>query len=554
MARSSNPEFRPLWFEEKRPKERVMDMAEKVMTPEEAVRLVQDGDTVSVCGIIGALVPEKVLGALERRFLETGSPKNLTAIFPVAVGDVYGLAGADHLAHEGMIKRVIGGSYVTAPANASPPKLVDMVYGNRIEAYNFPMGVLMHLHREIAAKRPGLVTQVGLKTFVDPRLNGAKMNEKTREDLIEVIQLQGKEYLFYRSFPIQAAIIRGTTADEFGNISMEQEGSFSIMLHMAMAAHNCGGKVIAQVKRLTPRGNLNPQMVRIPGVLVDAVVIDEEQKQATGIAYDPAVSGEMKKILGRVESIPLTIEKVAARRALMELHKGDIVNLGFGIPSLIASVAAEENLTDQLSFTIEHGAIGGVPLSGLQFGTAVNPEALVDSSSQFDFLTGGGIDAASMAFAEVDGEGNVNVSRLNKVPHVLSGAGGFIDILHNVRKILFCGTLTAGGIQAEIKDGTVKILKEGKVLKGVRQLQHRTFDAAFAREKGQEVIYISERAVFRLQPEGLVLTEIAPGIDVKKDIQAAMQVDFRIASDLRPMDPRLFRVESMGLRGAEAWR
>jgi propionate CoA-transferase len=529
-------------------------MAGKIMAAEEAVKLIGNGDTVSVCGIIGALVPEKVLAALEKRFLDTGSPRDLTVVFPVAVGDVYGLAGADHLAHEGLIRRVIGGSYVTAPASSPPPKLVGMVYQNKVEAYNFPMGVLMHLHREIAAKRPGLITQVGLRTFVDPRLNGARMNDRTREELIEVLQLGGKEYLFFRSFPVHAALLRGTTADEQGNITMEHEGSFSLMLHLAMAAHNCGGKVVAQVKRITPRGNLNPQMVRIPGILVNAVVIDEGQKQATGVDYDPAVSGEVKKPLGRIDPVPLSIEKVAARRALMELRKGDIVNLGFGIPSLISPIAAEEGLVDQVTFTIEHGAIGGVPLSGLQFGAAVNPEAIIDSASQFDFLTGGGIDAASMAFAEVDGKGNVNVSRLNKVPHALSGAGGFIDILHSVKRIIFCGTLTAAGIEGEISDGRLRIVKEGKVIKGVRELQHRTFDAAFAREKGQEVIYISERAVFRLQPEGLVLTEIAPGIEVRKEIHPVVQFDFRVSPDLKKMDSRLFRPELMGLKSSGAWQ
>ena len=529
-------------------------MAGKIMAAEEAVRLIGNGDTVSVCGIIGALVPEKLLAALEKRFLDTGSPRDLTVVFPVAVGDVYGLAGADHLAHEGMIRRVIGGSYVTAPASSPPPKLVGMVYQNKVEAYNFPMGVLMHLHREIAAKRPGLITQVGLRTFVDPRLNGARMNDRTPEELIEVLELGGKEYLFFRSFPVHAAILRGTTADEQGNITMEHEGSFSIMLPLAMAAHNCGGRVIVQVKRITPRGKLNPQMVRIPGILVDAVVIDEGQKQATGIDYDPAVSGEARKPLGRIDPVPLSIEKVAARRALMELRKGDIVNLGFGIPSLISPIAAEEGLVDEVTFTIEHGAIGGVPLSGLQFGAAVNPEAIIDSASQFDFLTGGGIDAASMAFAEMDGKGNVNVSRLNKVPHALSGAGGFIDILHSVKRILFCGTLTAAGIEGKIAGGRLRIVKEGKVIKGVRELQHRTFDAAFAREKGQEVIYISERAVFRLHPEGLVLTEIAPGIDVQRDIRPVVEFDFRISPDLKVMDSRLFLPGPMGLKDDEGWQ
>ncbi|MBI5969494.1 MAG: acyl CoA:acetate/3-ketoacid CoA transferase [Deltaproteobacteria bacterium] len=523
-------------------------MASKIMKAEEAVQLIKDEDTVSVCGIIGALVPEKVLTALEKIFLETGTPRHLTAVFPVAVGDVYGIGGADHLAHEGLIKRVIGGSYVTAPATSKPPKMVEIIYQNRVEGYNFPMGVLMDLHREIAAKRPGLITQVGLKTFVDPRVNGAKMNEKTKEDLIEVIQFRGKEYLFYKSFPIDAAIIRGTTADEQGNITMEHEGSFSIMLYLAMAAHNCGGKVIAQVKRITSRGNLNPQLVKVPGILVDAIVIDEEQKQATGITYDPAVSGEIKKPLGKMESVPLSIEKVAARRALLELRSGDIVNLGFGIPSLISPVAAEENLIGEITFTIEHGAVGGVPLSGLQFGAAVNPEAIIESGAQFDFLAGGGIDAASMAFAEVDGQGNVNVSRLNKFPHVLSGAGGFIDILHNVRRIIFCGTLTAGGIQAEISGGQLKIVQEGKVIKGVRQLQHRTFDAGFALEKGQKVIYVTERAVFQLQPEGLVLTEVAPGIDIQRDIAPVVQFELKKSAALKEMDARLFRPQPMGLK------
>ncbi|MGD0623462.1 MAG: CoA-transferase [Thermodesulfobacteriota bacterium] len=266
-------------------------MPSKLMAAEEAVRLIQDGDTVTTCGIAGALVPEKVLVALEKRFLETGSPRDLTAVFPVAVGDIYESLGADHFAHEGMIKRVIGGSYVTAPASGPPPKLVGMIYQNKVEAYNFPIGALTHLHRDIAAKRPGLITQVGLKTFVDPRLNGAKMNERTKEDLIELIQLHGQEYLFFRSFPIDVAIIRGTTADDEGNLSMEHEGSYSVMLILAIAAHNSGGKVIAQVKRNTARGSLNPQMVRVPGILVDVVVIDENQKQATGIFYDPAVRG-----------------------------------------------------------------------------------------------------------------------------------------------------------------------------------------------------------------------------------------------------------------------
>jgi propionate CoA-transferase len=299
------------------------------MTAEEAVQIIKDGDSISVCGIVGGLVPEKVLSALEQRFLQSGSPRGLSLVFPVAVGDVSGTAGMDHLAHEGLIKRVIGGSYVTAPTSSKPPKIYEMIFANKIEAYNLPMGVLMQIHREIAAKRPGLVTEVGLKTFVDPRFNGAKMNELTKEDLVQVIQLQGKEYLFYKTFPIHAAIIRGTTADEDGNITMEHESSFSVMLYLAMAARNCGGKVIAQVKRVGARGSLNPQMVKVPGILVDAVVVDENQTQATGIVYDPAVSGELRKPWTRIDKVPMGVEKILARRSLMELRKGYVVNLGF---------------------------------------------------------------------------------------------------------------------------------------------------------------------------------------------------------------------------------
>jgi len=526
----------------------------KLMTAEEAVKLVKSGDVVSVCGIVGGLVPEKVLTALEQRFLASGSPRDLTVVFPVAVGDVYGTAGTDHLAHEGLIKRLIGGSYVTAPASSQPPKIYEMIFQNRIEAYNFPMGVLMHLHREIAAKRPGLVTAVGLRTFVDPRINGAKMNEITREDLIEVIKLQGKEYLFYKTFPIQVAIIRGTTADEDGNITMEHEVSFSVTLYQAMAARNCGGKVIAQVKRAAARGSLNPQMVRVPGILVDAVVVDEGQKQATGIDYDPSASGELKKPWARIEKVPMGVEKILARRALMELSKGYVVNLGFGIPSLISQVAVEEGLIDQITYTVEHGAIGGVPLTGLQFGGSFNPQAIIDAGSQFDFLNGGGIHAACMAFAEVDGQGNVNVSKLSKLPHVLAGVGGFIDIVHNVRKVVYLGTLTTGGVKQSIEGGKLNIVQEGKVIKFVRQVQHLTFDGSYALEKGQQVVYVTERGVFRLRPEGLILVEVAPGVDIKRDIVPVVEFAFKISDDIKEMDGRLFRPEPMGLKDSSPWK
>lgn len=525
----------------------------KLMRAEEAVKWVKDGDIVSVCGIVGALAPDRVLATLERRFLESGSPRNLTVVFPVAVGDVSGITGMDRFAHEGLIKRLIGGSYVTAPASANPPKIYEMIINNKVEAYNLPMGVLMHLHREISAKRPGLITEVGLRTFVDPRINGAKMNEITKEDLIEVIKLNNKEYLFYKAFPVNLAIIRGTTADEDGNITMEHEISLSLMVHLAMAAHNSGGKVIAQVKRVAARGTLNPQLVKVPGILVDAIVVDENQKQATGIDYDPSASGELKVPIDQIERTPLNVEKILARRSLMALAKGYIVNLGFGIPSLIPRVTLEEGLIDRITFTIEHGSIGGIPLTGLQFGGSHNPQAMIESTTQFDFLDGAGFHAACLSFAEVDGKGNVNVSKLSALPHVLAGVGGFIDIVQNVKKIVFCGTLTAGGIKVDVEGGKLKITQEGRITKFVDQVQHLTFNGAYALEKGQDVIYIAERGVFRLEPDGLVLIEVAPGIDVKKDIAKNVDFKFKVADDLKEMDERIFREEPMGLKESTDW-
>ncbi len=523
------------------------------MSSAEAVKLVNNGDVVTVCGMVVAITPDKVLSALEKRFLESGSPRDLTVVFPVAVGDVYGIPGMDHLAHEGLIKRLIGGSYVSAPASSKPPKIYEMIFNNQVEAYNFPMGALMHLHREIAAKRPGLITEVGLRTFVDPRINGSKMNEVTKEDLIEVIHLHGKEYLFYKAFPINVAIIRGTTADEDGNITMEHESSLSVVTYLAMAAKNWRGKVIAQVKRIVARGTLHPQMVRVPGILVDAIVIDESQKQATGIDYDPAVSGEIKVPLAQIEGTPFGLEKILARRSLMELKKGDVVNLGFGIPSLIPRVALEEGVIDQLTFTNEHGSIGGISLTGLQFGGSINVQAMIESSTQFDLLAGGGIHVACLAFAEMDGQGNVNVSKLSKLPHVLAGVGGFIDIVQNVKKVVFCGTLTAGGVKVHVEGGKLKITQEGKIKKFIDQVQHLTFDGGYALEKGQDVTYITERAVFKLKPHGLVLIEVAPGIDVEKDIAKNVDFKFKVADDLKEMDGRIFREEPMGMKETTEW-
>ena len=367
-----------------------------------------------------------------------------------------------------------------------------------------------------------------------------------------MVHLLGKEWLLYRAFPIDVAIIRGTTADTHGNLTLEHEGVVLAVLAQAMAAHNSGGKVIAQVKRVAAPGTLSPHMVRVPGILVDAIVVDPEQRQNTGIAYDPAISGEIRAATYPVEPLSLSPEKVIARRALCQLRPGDIVNLGFGISSLVPQIALEEGVFDQLNFTVEQGAIGGLPLSGFAFGASHNPEAIIDSAAQFDLIDGGGITAGCLSFAEVDGQGNVNVSRLTAQPHVLAGAGGFINIAQGTRKILYCGTLTAGGLDIQVGDGQVRIVREGRFPKFVARTQHVTFNGPLAAKQGQEVWYITERGVFRLTTDGLLLTEVAPGVDVEKEVRARVGFPLRVAQDLRLVDPRLFHADRMGL--AAEWQ
>jgi propionate CoA-transferase len=521
-----------------------------ILSAEEAAQLIPSGATVTVSSSAAQLVPEKVLAGIEARFLATGEPKGLTMVFPVAVGDSFGTVGMDHLAYPGLITRLVGGSYVNGPASKPAPKIYAMILADQVEAYNLPLGVLMHLHRDIAAKKPGVITKIGLGTFVDPRDQGGRMNNVTPPDLVEVIRLLGEEWLLFRAFPIHAAIVRGTTADTNGNITMEHEGVSLAVLAQAMAAHNCGGKVIAQVKRVAAPGTLDPQKVKIPGILVDAIVVDPDQRQNTGIAYDPAISGEIRAATFPVEPVQLGPEKVIARRALVQLKPGDIVNLGFGISSMVPQIAFEEGVFERLNFTVEQGAVGGLPLTGFAFGASFNPEAIIDSPAQFDLIDGGGVTVGCLAFAEVDGVGNVNVSRLRAQPHVLAGAGGFINIAMGTRKLVYCGTLTAGGLDVRIEGGRVRIVQDGRFQKFVAQTQHVTFNGGRAAEQGQEVWYFTERCVFRLTRKGLELVEVAPGIDVDRDIRAKVGFPLLVASGCRPMDERIFTVEPMGVAGS----
>ena len=524
-----------------------MDVRQKPILPaEEVAELIPSRATVTVSSAAAQLVPDKVLAGIEARYHAKGEPRDLTVVFPVAVGDSFGVVGLDHLAHPGLIKRLIGGSYVNAPASKPSPKIYAMIHADQVEAYNLPLGVLMHLHRDIAAKKPGVVTKIGLGTFVDPRELGGRMNAITPPDLVEVVHLRGEEWLLYHSFPIDVALIRGTTADIHGNLTLEHEGVAMAVLPQAIAAHNSGGKVIAQVKRVAAAGTLDPQMVKVPGILVDALVVEPEALQNMG-PYDPTISGEIRAAQLRIEPLPLGPEKVIARRALMQLRPGDIVNLGFGISSLVPQAAFEEGVLGSLNFTVEAGVIGGLPLTGFAFGASRNPEAIIDSPAQFDLIDGGGVSAGCLAFAEVDGRGNVNVSRLAAQPHVLAGAGGFINIAQGSPKVLYCGTVTAGGLDVRVEDGRVQVIQEGRFQKFVERTQHITFNGPLAAKAGQEVWYFTERAVFRLTGEGLLLVEVAPGVDLERDIQRQLAFSLRVASALRQMDARLFRPEAMGL-------
>ena len=399
------------------------------------------------------------------------------------------------------------------------PKLAQLALEERIEAYNFPQGAISQLMREIAGGRPGLVTHIGIKTFVDPRLEGGRLNTKTTEDLVHVTELGNRECLFYPAFKIDVAFVRATTADELGNLTFEEEAAFLEALSIAQATRASGGKVIAQVKYLTEAGTLHPQRVKVPGILVDALVLDPEQKQTSLRIYEPAFSGAVRTPTASLPRMKLDARKVVARRAMLEIKDGAVVNLGVGIPDGVASVAAEEGLLDRFTFAIEQGHVGGVPAPGVEFGAATNPLATIDQPYQFDFFGGGGLDVAFLGMAQADGEGNVNVSRYGSA---LSGCGGFIDISQGAQRVVFCGTFTAGGMEVDIGGGELRVIREGRHPKFLESVEQITFSGELARERGQEVLYITERAVFKLGDTAVELVEIAPGIDLKQDILGQM--------------------------------
>ena len=502
---------------------------DKFTTAEAAAGLIRDGDTVALIGGGGGLVEATCLhAAIEQRFLATQHPRELTVVHSLGIGDRKD-RGLNRFAHEGMVRRVIGGHWVWSP------RMQELARTDKIEAYVLPAGVCMQLFREIGAGRPGLFTHVGLGTFCDPRVDGGRMNARAKAPLAEVMTIAGRELLFYKTFPVNVAVIRGSMADAHGNVSLDQEPANVDIYAAALAAHNSGGKVIVQVRTAVEVGQLSARAVRIPGAIVDAVVVDPMQSMGYDVVYDPTMSGELKGPPTPLTPQPFTVRQLIARRAAEELRDGVVLNFGFGIPDGVARLIAERGHGDRYYQTIEHGTYGGELLEGTLFGYARNATAMIDGPSQFDFYSGGGLDLAFLGFGEIDRDGNVNVSKLGGVT---VGPGGFIDIAQNAKKVVFCGTFDAKGTKLDIGNGKLGISRHGEVTKLVKKVEQITYAGREAVKRGQEALYVTERAVFRLCADGLVLTEVAPGVDVRRDVLDRMQFKPEV-----PREPKVMSAE-----------
>lgn len=513
-----------------------------VITAEEAASWVKDGMTITTSGFVASGMPEALTKAVEKRFLETGSPRDLTLFYAAAQGNRDG-SGADHFAHEGMLKRVIGGHYNMVP------ELGKLIIDNKLEAYNLPQGTLSQLYRDIAGHKLGTLTHVGLNTFADPRIEGGKLNSITKEDIVEVVEVLGEEKLLYKAQKFDIGFIRGSYADENGNVTMDHECCTTEATAMAQAVKNCGGKLVVQVEQVVQAGTLDPKLVKIPGIYVDAIVVchnKEDHAQCQGCEYDGSMTGDFRMPLGELDYPSMSAKKIIGRRAAMELEPDKVVNLGIGIPEYISMVANEEGIGDYMTLTVEAGPVGGVPQGGPKFGGSVNVEAILDQPYQFDFYDGGGVDLAFLGLAQADKDGNINVSKFG--PRI-AGCGGFVNITQNAKKVFFCGTFTAGGIKTHVESGKLVVDQEGREKKMIDTVEQITFSGKYAQKTGQPVMYITERAVFELKPDGVYFTEVAPGIDPQTQVIDLMGFTPKMPEGgPKLMDARIFSDGLMGLK------
>jgi propionate CoA-transferase len=520
----------------------------RIVSAAEAVKNISDGATVTVNSSSGLCCPDAVLRALGERFDREQHPRDLTMLHPIAAGDMSGIKGVDHIAKTGLIARIIAGSYPSGPSSAEPPKIWQMLGANEIAAYNVPSGIMFDIHREAAAKRPGVLTKIGLDTFVDPAHEGCAMNAKAAaKPIVKKIIFEGDEWLYFPAIIPNVAIIRATSSDERGNLTFEHEGAYIGALDLAMAAHNNDGIVIAQVKRIIKDYPVKPHDVYVPGILVDFIVEAPEQWQTTQTPYDPAISGEVFKPLDTFSYMEFGTGKVIARRVAQELKEGWAVNLGFGVSANVPRIFLEEGLHGKTTWVIEQGAVGGIPLLDFQFGCSSNAEAIIASPSQFTYFQAAGFDCALLSFLQIDSHGSVNVSKLGIRPHVTAGAGGFVDITSRARKIVYSGFFNAGA-KMGIRDGKLHIEKEGRVKKLVREVEQISFSGKRAVLQGQDITYVTERCVMKLTQEGIVVTEIAPGVDLQANILNQAEFPLIVSPKLQPMGSNLFQPEKMGLK------
>ena len=519
----------------------------KVVSASDAAARIEDGAVVTVSSSSSLGCPDLVLKAIGARFEAEGHPRNITSLHPIAAGDMYGVKGMDYLAQDGLLNRVLAGSYPSGPSSLEMPEIWKMIVEDRVAAYNVPSGIMFDMHREAAARRPGVLTQIGLETFVDPVRDGCAMNDRgAAAPIVSRVDFQGETWLHFPNVVPTVCILRATTADERGNLTYEHEGAYLGGLEQAICVRNHGGLVIAQVERVTAAGSLRPHDVRVPGHLVDLVVIDPEQKQTCETPYDPAISGQVMRPWDSFSLADHGVEKVIARRAALELRAGMTANLGFGISAMVPRILLEEGHPEAVTWAIEQGAVGGVPLTGFAFGCASNADAFVPSPQQFIYFQGAGFDVSYLSFLEVDRRGNVNVSKLGKKPYLTAGCGGFVDITARAKKIVFSGWFEAGA-KIDLTDDGIRVAERGRFTKMVDEVEHVTFSGDRSRVLGQDVIYVTERCVMRSTEDGLVAVEIMPGIDAQADIVDASDGRVRVAENATVMPKVLLADKPMGL-------